>query len=61
MRRREWVVYSKPPFGGPEHVLKYQARYTHLVAIFNGRLLSLENDQVRFRWETPAITTAAAL
>jgi hypothetical protein len=46
----EWVVYSKPPFGGPEHVLKYLARYTHRVAISNGRLLNLENGQVRFRW-----------
>jgi hypothetical protein len=50
LRRREWVVYSKPPFGGPEHVLKYLARYTHRVAIANGRLLSLDNGQVRFRW-----------
>src|ERR1035441_9321094 len=50
LRRREWVVYSKPPFGGPEHVLKYLARYTHRVAISNGRLLSLEQGQVRFRW-----------
>jgi integrase len=50
MRRREWVVYSKPPFGGPEHVLKYLARYTHRVAISNGRLLSLDNGKVRFRW-----------
>ena len=50
LRRKEWVVYSKPPFGGPEHVLKYLARYTHRVAIANGRLLSLENGQVRFRW-----------
>ena len=47
---QEWVVYSKPPFGGPEHVLKYLARYTHRVAISNGRLLSLDNGQVRFRW-----------
>ena len=44
------MVYSKPPFGGPEHVLKYLARYTHRVAISNGRLLSLDNGQVRFRW-----------
>jgi Putative transposase len=44
------VVYSKPPFGGPEHVLKYLARYTHRVAISNGRLLSLDSGQVRFRW-----------
>jgi len=50
LRRTEWVVYSKPPFGGPEHVLKYLARYTHRVAISNGRLLSLENSQVHFRW-----------
>jgi len=50
LRRREWVVYSKPPFGGPEHVLKYLARYTHRVAISNGRLISLENGLVRFRW-----------
>jgi hypothetical protein len=50
LRRTEWVVYSKPPFGGPEHVLKYLARYTHRVAISNGRLLSLENGQVHFRW-----------
>jgi hypothetical protein len=50
LRRTKWVVYSKPPFGGPEHVLKYLARYTHRVAISNGRLLSLENGQVRFRW-----------
>lgn len=44
------MVYSKPPFDGPEHVLKYLARYTHRVAISNGRLLSLENGQVHFRW-----------
>jgi hypothetical protein len=50
LRNKEWVVYSKPPFGGPEHVLKYLARYTHRVAISNGRLLSLDNGQVRFRW-----------
>jgi hypothetical protein len=50
LRRKEWVVYSKPPFGGPEHVLKYLARYTHRVAIANGRLLGLQNGRVRFRW-----------
>ena len=50
LRRKEWVVYSKPPFGGPEHVLKYLARYTHRVAISNGRLISPEDGQVRFRW-----------
>jgi hypothetical protein len=50
LRQKEWVVYSKPPFGGPEHVLKYLARYTHRVAISNGRLISMENGRVRFRW-----------
>ena len=46
----EWVVYAKPPFGGPGYVLKYLARYTHRVAISNGRLLSSEQGRVRFRW-----------
>jgi hypothetical protein len=44
--QQEWVVYAKPPFGGPAQVLKYLARYTHRVAISNGRLLSLENGRV---------------
>ena len=46
----EWVVYAKPPFGGPEDVLKYLARYTHRVAISSSRLLSLDNGRVTFRW-----------
>lgn len=50
LKKSEWVVYAKPPFGGPEHVLKYLARYTHRVAISNGRLLSIDQGQVRFRW-----------
>jgi Putative transposase len=50
LRSTEWVVYAKPPFGGPQHVLKYLARYTHRVAIANGRLLDLSHGQVRFRW-----------
>ena len=49
-KRKEWVVYAKPPFGGPEHVLKYLARYTHRVAISSSRLLSLDNGRVTFRW-----------
>ncbi len=48
--QKKWVVYAKPPFGGPEQVLRYLARYTHRVAISNGRLLSLEDGRVRFRW-----------
>jgi Putative transposase/Transposase zinc-binding domain len=47
----EWVVYAKPPFGGPEQVLKYLARYTHRVAISNSRLVALEGDQVEFLWK----------
>jgi hypothetical protein len=50
LRDLEWVVYAKPPFGGPQQVLQYLARYTHRVAISNGRLLGLENGRVRFRW-----------
>ncbi len=47
----DWVVYAKPPFGGPTQVLKYLARYTHRVAISNQRLVSLENGKVTFRWK----------
>ncbi len=50
LRRIEWVVYAKPPFGGPEQVLAYLGRYTHRVAIANSRLISLTKDQVAFRW-----------
>jgi hypothetical protein len=48
---REWVVYAKKPFGGPEQVLKYLARYTHRVAISNNRLLSLQDGRVTFQWK----------
>ena len=50
----EWVVYAKPPFGGPRQVLKYLARYTHRVAISNQRLISLEDGRVTFRWKNYA-------
>jgi hypothetical protein len=46
----EWVVYTKPPFGGPEQVLKYLSRYTHRVAISNHRILSIADGNVTFRW-----------
>jgi hypothetical protein len=49
--RQNWVVYAKPPFGGPHHVLGYLARYTHRVAITNHRLLAFERDQVTFLWK----------
>ena len=42
---KDWVVYAKPPFGGPEQVLKYLARYTHRVAISNHRLVKLEDGR----------------
>jgi Putative transposase/Transposase zinc-binding domain len=51
LREKEWVVYAKPPFGGPEIVLKYLARYTHRVAISNHRLIAIEDDKVRFHWK----------
>ena len=51
LRQKEWVVYAKPPFGGPEQVLHYLGRYTHRVAISNHRLLDIDNGQVRFRWK----------
>jgi Putative transposase len=51
IRKKDWVVYAKPPFAGPEEVLKYVARYTHRVAISNNRLLDIDNGKVTFRWK----------
>lgn len=51
LRRVDWVVYAKPPFGGPEQVLTYLGRYTHRVAIANARLISVTDDEVAFRWK----------
>jgi hypothetical protein len=51
LRNSEWVVYSKRPFGGPEQVLRYLARYTHRVAISNRRLVSLGDNGVTFKWK----------
>jgi hypothetical protein len=50
-REAEWVVYARPPFGGPQQVLAYLGRYTHRVAISNRRLLALENGRVTFQWK----------
>ena len=47
----KWVVFIKPPFGGPEQVLKYLARYTHRVAISHSRILSIEDGKVTFLWK----------
>ena len=49
--RHDWVVYAKPPFGGPQHVLHYLARYTHRVAISNHRITNVADGQVTFRWK----------
>ena len=49
--QKDWVVYAKRPFGGPEQVLKYLARYTHRVAISNSRLLSRDDGRVAFRYK----------
>jgi len=50
LHRVEWVVYAKPPFGGPEQVLAYLGRYTHRVAIANARLVGITDEHVAFRW-----------
>ena len=49
--RQAWVVYAKPPFGSPAHVLHYLARYTHRVAISNHRLVDVTTTTVSFRWK----------
>jgi hypothetical protein len=51
LQHTKWVVYAKPPFGGPERVLKYLSRYTHRVAISNRRLLFVGDGIVRFTWK----------
>jgi len=51
LRKIEWVVYAKPPFGGPEAVLAYLSRYTHRVAISNSRLISADANTVTFKWK----------
>jgi len=51
LRRAEWVVYAKRPFGGPQAVLAYLSRYTHRVAIANSRLIACDRSAVTFRWK----------
>ena len=51
LRRKNWFVYAKPPFAGPEAVLAYLARYTHRVAISNSRLIGLDERGVTFRYK----------
>lgn len=52
--RKKWVVYSKAPFGGPDHVLRYLGRYTHRIAISSNRLVDMDDQQVTFRWKDRA-------
>lgn len=52
--QKEWNVYCKPPFGGPEHVIDYLSRYTHRIAISNDRIVGMEGDQVTFRYRDSA-------
>ena len=52
--RHDWIVYSKRPFGGPEHVLRYLGAYTHRVGISNSRLVALSDGHVSFRWRDSA-------
>src|SRR5436190_8851214 len=51
LRRSEWVVYAKRPFGGPRAALAYLSRYTHRVAISNRRLIAVDEHSVTFRWK----------
>lgn len=61
MRKKSWVVYAKPPFGSPAHVLAYLGRYTHRVAIANSRLVSIADGTVSFRWRDYRHGTAQKL
>ena len=54
LRSRDWVVYAKPPFAGPERVLAYLGAYTHRIAISNHRILSIEQNRVAFRYRDSA-------
>ncbi len=48
--RKDWVVYTKEPFAGPESVIEYLGRYTHKAAISNHRILDINEKEVTFRW-----------
>ena len=50
LKQKQWITYSKQPFGGPEQVLEYLGRYTHRVAISNNRILSIEDGRVTFNY-----------
>jgi hypothetical protein len=50
LKNKKWYLYAKPPFGGPEHVLRYLGRYTHRMAISNHRITAFDGERVSFRW-----------
>ena len=58
LRRADWVVYAKRPFGGPDAVLAYLARYTHRVAIANSRIIAMDRHGVTFRWKDYRVRSA---
>ena len=58
---QEWIAYVKQPFGGPRQVLRYLARYTHRVAISNGRIVSFQDNKVTFRWRDYADSNRSKL
>jgi hypothetical protein len=51
LRQRDWVVYAKPPFGGPQQAIEYLGRYTHRIALSNDRLLAVKQGEVTFQWK----------
>ena len=59
LRKIEWVVYAKPPFGGPDAVLAYLSRYTHRIAIVNSRLVAFDGERVTFKWRDYRAKSAA--
>ena len=51
LRKLDWVVYAKRPFGGPGAALAYLSRYTHRIAIVNSRLVAFDGERVTFKWK----------
>ena len=48
--KKDWIVYAKPPFAGPEKLLDYLGRYTHKIAISNHRIIACDDNGVTFQW-----------
>ncbi len=61
VRTKEWVVYAKPPFGGPPQVLKYLANYTHRIAISNSRIVVFDGQRVTFRYRDSSLANTPRL